>query len=487
MQCPSCGAGVDESSSAFCPRCGATLGSPEDEATQRMGSRTEEIDGATERTGDPAPAGAPQPRQRSQDPFGPRRAVYDFVYAARRSLVAGGWFEAASAAGIGFLALLCVGVVFLAAGRLQYPDIGAGTNPLSVLTSVVVLALGSLRIPIHLGDLSVTALPLGALVLSALAVSWAVEPAIRRRGVHGLRAHIAAGAKIALPFALLCLAASLVFRFRGGTTPTYAAPVPALFLGAVWGTLFGALGGLRTHGSLWAGARSVARAMGRRGGILYEGLRTGGLMLAFSFVLAAAAGLLWVIVELARGAPVRNFGGGDALAGLLYAIAFLPNLLVAILAIAFGAQLDVGAQITIDGRQVGPLRTISLWDWGPEGTPWLAFALLLIPVVAMVAAGYFTRARSTRGASSFVVFAIGALVFALVLSLLAWLGEARLGAGLVRARGFAVIAANPALVFATALAWGLIGGVGGWKLAERRRGRPAAAQHQSHPPKGEAA
>jgi zinc-ribbon domain len=484
MRCPSCGAEV-EASSTSCPRCGTQLGSAEAEATARIGSPTE--DAGAETGGESAggtqslPTGPPR---RSQDPFGPKRAFYDFLYAVRRALAAGGWFDAASAAALGFLALLCVGVVFLVAARLQYPDIGTGTNPLSVFTSIVLLALGSLRIPIHVGDVTVTALPLGALVLSAAAVSWAVEPAIRRREVTGLRAHVAAGAKIAIPFALLCCAAALVFRFRGGASPTHAAALSALLLGAVWGTLFGALGGVRSRGSVRSALRSLARASRERLGLVHDGLEVGGLMLVTAFVTAAAAGLLWIIAGLARGAPVANFGGGDALAGFLYVLAFLPNLLVAILAIAFGGSVDVGAQITIGGRQIGPLKTISLWDWGAGGTPWLAFGLLVVPVVAMVGAGFIARRRSARPRAFLPVIVVGAIVFALVTALVAWLGQARLGAGLVRSHGFAVVAARADVVLLVCLAWAVVGGVIGWKLAERRDSQKAASSDPTRAPEG---
>ncbi|HEY7874823.1 MAG TPA: hypothetical protein VIG64_06840 [Actinomycetota bacterium] len=461
MRCRSCGAEVTQASATSCPRCAAPLGSSEAAATARIGSSTEEAPRAEPESGTEARA-----KQRSQSPFGPRRALYDFLYAARRSLSAGGWFDAASAAGLGFLALLCVGVVFLVAARLQYPDVGSGSSPLSVLTSAVVLALGSLRIPIHVGDLAVTALPLGALALSATAVSWAVEPAIRRREVTGLRAHVAAGAKMAIPFGVFCCMAALVFRFRGGATPTHAGALSALLLGTVWGTLFGALGGVRTHGSVRAGLRAVARFARERGGRLGVGLRTSMLMLATSLLTAAAAGLLWIIAGLARGAPVAKFGGGDALAGFLYVLAFLPNLLVAVITIAFGAVLDVGAQITIEGHQIGPLRSISLWDWGRGGPPLLAYGLLLVPVVAMVGAGFLAR-RRLEAAALVPAIGLGAIVFALVIAAMGWVGQARLGAGIVRSHGFAVVAARPGTLLLTAFAWGAIGGAVGWKLAGR--------------------
>jgi hypothetical protein len=436
------------------------------EATERIESPTVEAHAPE----DPGHVLSPRPG-RSQSPFGPRRALYDFGYAARRALAAGGWFHAASTAAVGFLALLCVGLVFLVAARLQYPGIGAGANPWSVLTSIVVLALGTLRVPIHVGDITVTALPLGALVVSAIAVSWAVEPAIRRREVTRLRARVAAGAKIALPFGLVCCLAALLFRFREGATPTHAGALGAFLLGTVWGTLFGALAGVRSHGPVRDGVRAAIGRVRARSGRVFQGIETGAYMILFSFVTAAAAGLLWVIVVLARGAPAPNFGTGDALAGFVYLVAFLPNVLVTVLAVALGAPLDVGAQVTIGGRQIGPLRTLSLWDWGAAGTPWLAYALLLIPVVALVAAGYVARRNAGPGRGALAIVPVGAMLFALAVALLAWIGQARLGAGIVRDRGFAVIAADPLPVLGLAFAWAVAGGMIGWTLAERKKRR----------------
>ena len=164
---------------------------------------------------------------------------------------------------------------------------------------------------------------------------------------------------------------------------------------------------------------------------------------------------------------MSNFGLGDAVAGLVYLVAFLPNVLVAILAISVGAPLEVGAQITIGGRQIGPLKTISLWDWGPDGTPWFAFALLLIPIVALAGAGFFARRKATRARGGVRMIVTGAALFAATIAFLCWIGQARLGAGLVRSHGFAVIAANPLLVLVLGFAWAIVAGLGGWMVAER--------------------
>ena len=464
MRCPSCGAEQPDASAAFCSKCGRPLGSAETEATQRLSveepapSETAELDTTTS-------GGVSERRTRS--PFGPRRALYDFGYAVRKSLVAGGWVEATSAAVVGLLALFCVGAIFLVAAKLQFPELGTGSNPLSVFTSIVILALASLRVPVHLGDLTVTALPLGAVAISATLISWAIEPAIRRRHVEGIRGRVAAGAKIAVPFALVCWLAALVFRFRGGDTPAHAGALGALVLGALWGGLFGSLAGLRTASSLRDHVRTALRLLRERRRTVFEGLAASGTMLGLAFVGAAAAGLVWVIVALARGAPMAGFGPGDALAAIVYIVAFLPNILIAILAIAIGAPIDVGAQITIGGRQIGPLRTFSLWHWGDGAAPWFAYALVLIPIVATAGGAYLLRRRKAV-ADHETVIGIAAIVFALVLAVTAWLGQARLGAGLVREHGFGQISPRAPIVAALGFGWAALGGFAGWTLADRR-------------------
>ena len=468
MRCPHCGAQQVDAGAAFCARCGRPLGPAEAEATEQLEAPAE-ASATTELT---APAETAE-AHRGRSPFGPRRALYDFGYALRKALVAGGWFDAAAAAFVGLLALLCVGALFLVAAKLQFPDLGTESNPLSVFIAIVILALGSLRVPVHLGDLTVTALPLGALALSAAAVSWAVEPAIRRRRVEGLRARVAAGAKIAVPFGLFCWIAALVFRFRGGDSPTHAGALGALLLGGVWGAVFGALGGVRSAGPLRRYARAAAHTLKRRRHLAYEGVRTGATMLGFAGVAAVAAGLVWIIIALARGAPLKGFGQGDALAAFLYILAFLPNILVAILTLAIGAPLDVGAQITIGGRRIGPLETFSLWHWGDGATPWFAYTLLLLPLVATAGAGYLLHARVKREEHAGVI-GVAAVVFAVALAATAWLGQARLGAGLVRAHGFGQVSPSSLIVLALGFAWGALGGFAGWALAERRS-RPTPA------------
>jgi len=62
---------------------------------------------------------------------------------------------------------------------------------------------------------------------------------------------------------------------------------------------------------------------------------------------------------------------------------------------------------------------------------------------------------------------LAALAYSFVLADLAILADARLGAGLVRSRGFALIAPRSVMVFLLALVWAAAIGFAGWWAAER--------------------
>lgn len=360
------------------------------------------------------------------------------------------------AAALAFLGLLAIGAVFLLAVKAQFPSLGAGGDPVDVLTSIVILSLAALRVPVHLGDLSFTVLPLGALAAFAGVVMWSCRSVVRaarpRRGL------IVGGV-----FGVVATIAALVFRFRFEQDPIYAGALGALILGTLWTSAFAAL----SFASLGTPLRRLA---GRRVGawrsdrpVLYEGVRAGGLMLLLVALGAAAAGLLWAIVVLARGGGPQNLDVGDVAAALVYLAAFAPNLVVMVISVALGAPVDVGAGLTLAGKVRQNVRELSVTDDG--GALWL---LLLIPAAACGAAGYWARKNASDAKRMVPVIATAAAVFALTLAALAWLGEARLGAKLAAARGFGLVAARAWLVLVLGAAWALVGGCAGWLLAERR-------------------
>jgi hypothetical protein len=184
--------------------------------------------------------------------------------------------------------------------------------------------------------------------------------------------------------------------------------------------------------------------------------------------------LLWIIVGLARGAQPRSFGGGDALSALIYLAAFAPNVATAILSLSVGAPIEVGAQVTFGGRLVGAIEDYSIFGWGGDPAPVWVFLLLIIPLLACMGGGFWLRGRVGERPERERSMAVAAATFGVALFLLALLGEARLGAALVRNRGVGLVAPNPWLVGILSFAWAAVAGLAGWYLAERARHRNEA-------------
>lgn len=471
MRCPACRAEVVDPEAAFCSRCASPLRAADAGA-----------DGAD------APATDPGERVASGARRAPRRAtrragrlaglsvpVRDLWPALRRSVATGGWLDAARAASVAFLATLCVGALLVVAGKLASPSIGVGASPISVFVACAMLALAALGAPMRIGDVWVSALPLGALALIGVAIAWCAAKVVRERAeegparAEGGRARALEGAKVGLPFALLAWGAALIFRFRTEPTTAAVGAGQALLLGGLWGCLFGAVGGWRAGGKLWSLAAGPLGAVKRRSEAVYLGLQTGAAMLIVVAAASLAGVLLWIIVALARGAAPPSFGIGDALAGLLFLAAFLPNVCVSLVSLALGAPVEVGAKVRVSGRELGPVESFSLSDWGGHSAPWYVWVLVLIPALACVLAGFAAR-RNARGKPSlFEVLPAAALAFALPLGVVAALADARLGAGLVRPRGFAHVAPSAPTVFVAALLWAVALGFLGWRMAESQK------------------
>lgn len=518
MRCPSCDTAIKDEAAAFCPRCGVPLASAEGEATTELKAGDTEVLGvndtaAVERpaeaappdeaappvgaappdeaappveaeadmpettTGTDAPAAtgappeedevaasqvAPAPAARER----PGRIVRDLLVASRRAARTQGLAEIALAATMGFLALVACGAVLVVAAKLQYPFLGEGAGPFRILSAIVMTGLGVLRVPIHIGDLSLSALPLGALLAVGWMLTWATARIVARGPATSMRDRVLDGMKVAIPFALLCWISALVFRISEPPVVVAADAGAALLLSLLWGAIFGAIGGVRAFGPLRGLFKMGMHMLSERKRVLYEGLSTAGIILAVTVGAAAFASLVWIIVGLLSGRPSGGLGAGEAVAAVIYLIAFGPNVIVSIVSVALGAPVEVGAQVTASGRLVGPLKEISLFDWGGGGAPWYAFLLLLIPLGACLIAGFSAR-RSTRDAGGVVhVLVIAAAVFALVMFELAGLSEARLGAGLVRSRGFGRVAPDAGAVLLLSFAWVLVAGFVGWKIGD---------------------
>lgn len=362
----------------------------------------------------------------------------------------------AEAAALAFLGLLTLGAILLVTVKLQYPNLGVGADLVDVLSGVVILALATLRVPIHLGELTFTVLPLGTLLALFFIVRWACR--VAAPSAPPRRAPL-----VGMLFGAMALLAALVFRFRFEPDALYAGAPGAAGLGFIWVSLFAALA--------FAGSRQpLAKLAGRRlGGLrdatpaLFEGVRAGALMLLFVSVLGSAAALLSSIFLLAVGEGPHDLDTGDLIAALVYVAIFAPNLVVTLVALSLGAPVEVGAGLTVHGEVRGNLDRWSVFGDGNV----LALLLLLVPLVACAAAGYWARRNTERRERVVRILASAAFVFAAVLALLGWLGEARLGAELASSRGFAAVAPRAPIVFLLGLLWAAGAGYAGWMLADR--------------------
>ena len=507
MRCPSCGHEIADEAAAFCSRCGTALAASEGRATETVdvgeagatdeigstgvgaapdtrevdaplpGATTEEAGHASEGPVPQTDAGAGARAASSPSSLASSmRRVRDseVVVRGRRALLAGGWVDAAQAAGVAFLGVLVIGAALLLALKLHFPELGAGFNPISVLAAIVMAGLGTLGVPLHIGGIEISTVPLGALLASGAVIAWATSSALRERE-RDVAPLWLEGAKVAVPFALLCWLAALIFRIRAGPNPVASGGAEALVFPALWAALFGALGGARVRGTVRAVTGRILDRVRARWPDLYEGFAAGGVMLVVVAVLSAFALLLWVIIGLARGATPKGFTAGDAVAAVVYAVAFLPNVIVTIAGLSLGAPVEIGSQITGAGRLRGSVPMYSIFDWDGAGPPFYVALLLMIPVIACSIGGYIAYKSADDRSKYAEIIGAAAATFAGVLFVLAALSEARLGAGLLGRGGFARLALDAPITFVLAFLWAALLGFAGWKVAELQVGRGRAS------------
>jgi hypothetical protein len=196
------------------------------------------------------------------------------------------------------------------------------------------------------------------------------------------------------------------------------------------------------------------------GDLVGAGVRTAAVMFGVGGVLSLGAVLIWTIAGLATGRLPRGFGPGDAAAAIFYFVAFVPNLVIALFSLSLGTSIDVGAQLTLRGKLIGPSKDLSLFGWGAADTPWYVYLLVLIPLVACAIGGYVARHSAVDRRTALMAVATAAALLAVGLGVLAWLGEARLGASIVGAKGFGRLSANPIQVVFFGFLWAAaVGGI----------------------------
>jgi hypothetical protein len=495
MTCPSCGAEIADPDGIYCSRCGRPLGSSEGEVTERLAgpetdrdlSIPEADDGApnprpsavttdttqtAEGTARPEPTAARTeethradvpPEDSTRSPSAAAMAT-EMVASLRRALGAGRWTEAASAASMGFLAVLGVGALFVGLLKLVDPTFGTDRSPLWVLTRVVIAGLASLGIPFEQGGAGDAILPMGTLVLVAWALIWAARTIVASRGGRRSGERALDGAKVGVPFGLLCWIAALVFRLREGVD-TGVDPSLALVIGALWGGLFGAAGGLLAERS----PRSTPSEDSDvdRPGPLKEGVMAGATMLLTAVVAAMAAALIFVIVNLIVGRDLR-LTAGDAVAVVILLVAFAPNIAVGTLAFSMGTPVEFVA----DSLGVGFRTDFSLFEAGSSGPEWSLYLAVLIPLSACLFGGYAARRRTNHPHKMIEIVAVAAATLSISLSFLVYIGNLSLERVLVGQGNLLVLAPDASAAFFLALVWAGVLGIIGWKVAESQP-RPA--------------
>ncbi|MGH2752492.1 MAG: hypothetical protein ACRDK3_16725 [Actinomycetota bacterium] len=514
MKCTSCGAEIRDPEALYCARCGRPLGrageppAPAPPTTEHPVVSTTE---GSEQTYDPGPAppvqGRPSEATSSEQETAPQGPTYesslpgslhygaqtdqpstgppqqeagteaqsptvpvrDFAVALQRSFVSGGWAQAAGAAAIGFLTLVGLGAVIVAAGAIGSPGFGTGIDALYVLSLVVLFALSILGVSLEFGfdagfggeGAAFSMVWLGALVVFGYALSWATARAVADRDAPTPRAQMIEGAKVAVPFSLYCLLAALLFKISSGGSTLGASAPQALFFGLFWAAIFGAIGGLRSGGSLvtiWGRFLDAVKAKRRS---VYEGVASGGVMLGTTGLAAAAAWLLIIIVALARGDSLDGLTVGGVVASLVLLTLTLPNILSLIASLALGAPLSGFGAVGLGGDE-----SISIIGFGGRTAGGLVLLLLLIPLLSCLLGGFSAYRQSIDRSKLIQVLACAATTYAGTLALLSLLNRASFDALVPPLDVASSVSANFFAVALLGSLWAGVFGFAGWKLAE---------------------
>jgi hypothetical protein len=514
MECPSCGAAVRDPEAVFCARCGSSLheapastsetptvdagGGGENPPEQGVAPSQEPPPsydpGPAPPPAEPPPEGAVTAQQRPgppdrpsiESPYGGYQArsgppppdtveespaeskaatvpVREFAIALRRSFASGGWGQFAGAAAIGWLTLVCLGALIVAAAAIGSGGFGPGIDALDTLSLVVLFGLSVMGVSLELSNLgpvgqSFGMIWIGALALFGYALSWATARVVARRSPDSRRALMIDGAKVAVPFALYCLLAALLFKITDVGT-LGASGTQAFFLGLLWGVAFGALGGLRSQERVSAISGRLLEGLKTKRRAAYEGVASAGVMLGTTALASAAAFLLTIIIALARGDSLDGLTLGSVVAALIVLALTLPNVLSLIAAVSLGAPLSGFTDV------IGDSENISIIGFGGRTSGTLVLLLLLIPLVSCTLGGFSAYRQSIDRSKTTDVLVTGACVYAGTLAVLALLNGFSFASG-VEGVNIGVVATNFLLVALLGLVWAAIFGFAGWKLGE---------------------
>lgn len=408
--------------------------------------------------------------------------VRDFALALQRSFVSGGWTHAVGAAAIGFLTLVGAGALIVGAIALGAADgggFGPNINALDVLSLVVIFGLSVMGVNLAVdfdgglgvGGAAFSMVWLGALLAVGYALTWATARAVAARAQQTPRAQMLQGAKVAVPFALSCLLAALLFKLtEDGATLSASAP-QAFTFGLFWAALFGGLGGLRSTGSLqrtWGRGLDLLKARRRW---LYEGVAAGGIMLGTTALAAAAAFLVVIIMTLARDESLDGLTVGGVIAAFVLVLLTLPNVLSVLAAVALGAPLASG----LSGGE--SLSIIGVGGTSP-GAP--SLLLLLIPLLSCLLGGFSAYRHSIDRARALGVLSTAALTYAGVLATLSLVNHVSFDSGFALVDRAGNVSTSFFAVLLLGLIWAGAAGAAGWKLAEMQEPNAPQASHGPH-------
>lgn len=375
------------------------------------------------------PAARQRPRPGRRAPQRGRSTQDLLVLPPVAGAAAGVW-----AAGVGLFAVgVLVTVVWAVTGR-------GDDGLLTPLGAAGVIWLAGQHVGVTTATATVTLLPLlllaADLALLVVAGRWAVR-------ASSTRTWPAAGALIgagAAAYAVLGVLVASVGSLAGAT----ASPVTAALLCAV--TAAAGLGtGVLVGSPLGAELRDLLPAPARDG-LLAAAALAGALTCAVALVAAVAVLLRWsTVVPLTHQlAP----GPGDALGVLLLSLAYLPNLLVWVLAYVAGPGFGLGADAGVGPfAQSGALLPgVPLLGAVPEQAPAAAPLLLLVVVACGAVAAVVLRHRRHLGLGDEVVaLVVGSVVVGVGSGLLAALSGGALGGGRLVGLGPAPLATGLAV------------------------------------------
>ncbi|HEX2088613.1 MAG TPA: DUF6350 family protein [Actinomycetota bacterium] len=301
------------------------------------------------------------------------------------------------------------------------------------------------------------------------------------------------GAKVAIPYAVLCFGVAWIVRFSIPTPQGQVTIHPSYIAALLWplglGLLFGALGGLRSGGDeQWVANVWWQRARGALTGAGW--MVTLGLAFSFAGLLVLAVVKPSATVDYFQG--VFDQGAVSGIAGIVATLMVVPNMAAFIL---FPAM--VPTCLTASAQVVGPSFSFCVLSWtqfprevegaGAQAIPTGAlpnppigyYLFILAPLLAVILGGMLAarRGRAQRrqeaiglGAAAGFVFGLAALVV-IILSALSAHGTVT-AAQAAQTQSFrASLRFGPDVFpgFLIAMAWGLIGGAVGGLIEGRRQ------------------